>query len=201
MGAEQVLEDPSAPNVATVTIPCDTQEKVLAARQVLALGKSQVWILGPVEMARAPWAIDPLTGGAIPYGGQIAGAADPYDEASDFVLAINVAVNATQFIVSRRAGGHLMPGQYLSIGPRLHTIVDLLSSDPTEVTTGLAVPGDIALSVRPWTRTAYSVGDAVEFGRPVCRMRITSDTKGLLLQLSKTGSITLEFIEAFYPAA
>jgi hypothetical protein len=196
-GAEQLVESPTARVTASLTIPCNTREKVLAARRVIALGRSQVWVLGPIEVRRAPWAVDPLTGGKITYARQDGGAATPYDRASDFVLASAALLNTTTITVTRRAGGHVLPGQFLSIGNRLHTIVDLLSGDPTEAGSGLAIPGNITLSIRPWTRADYAAGAAVEFGRPVCRMRLASDDTGdLALQLSRMGSATFDFVEA-----
>lgn len=195
-GVEQLVESPTARMTASLTIPCNTRAKVLAARRVIALGRTQAWMLGPVEVNRAPWAIDPLTGGAITYAGQISGAAAPYNDASDFVLAADAALNATAITVTRRAGGHLIPGQLLSIGGQLRTIVDLLSDDPTEAGTGLALPGNIGLAIRPWTRAAFAAGTPVEFGRPVGRMRLASDETGaLMLQLSRTGTVTFDFVE------
>lgn len=191
------MESPAARMTASLTIPCNTRAKVLAARRVIALGRAQAWILGPVEVRRAPWAIDPLTGGAITYAGQIGGASTPYDRASDFVLGADAGLNATTITVARRAGGRLIPGQFLSIGNRLHTIVDLLSADPTEAGSGLAIPGSITLAIRPWTRAAYAAGASVELARPVGRMRLASDDTGALaLQLSQFGSLPLDLVEA-----
>ena len=196
-GAEQLVESPAARMTASLTIPCNTKAKVLAARRMIALGRSQIWIVGPVVGWRAPWAIDPMTGGAITYAGQDPSAATPYDRASDFVLGADAALNATTLTVTRRAGGHLIPGQFLSIGNQLRTIVDLLSDDPTEAGSGLATPGNIDLAIRPWIKTAFAAGTPVEFGRPVGRMRLASDDTGALsLQLSHTGAVTFDLVEA-----
>lgn len=197
-GAEQLVESPAARMTASLTIPCNTKAKVLAARRLIALGRSQVWVVGPVEVNRAPWGLDELTGGSITYATQEPGAGQPNGTALDLILRDAAALNATQIVVTRRAGGHIIPGQFLSIGNRMATIVDLLSPDPTDAASGFAVPGDIVLAIRPWTRDTYAAGTAVEMGRPVCRMRMASDDTGaLLLQLSKTGTLNLDLVEAF----
>lgn len=197
-GNEQVVESPAARVAASLTIPCNTPAKVLAMRAALALGRAQVWIVGPVEVSRAPWGIDPLVGGAITYAQQDASAAPPYDRAIDVVLRDAAPLNATTLVITRRAGGFLLPGQYLSIGNRLHTIVDLASPNPINPLTEMPVPGDLAVVVRPWTRAAYGAGAPIELGRPVCRMRLASDDTGALqLQLSRLGTVTLDLVEAF----
>ncbi len=48
-GSEQQTESPAARWAASLTIPCGTQAKVLAMRATLALGRLQVWIVGPVR--------------------------------------------------------------------------------------------------------------------------------------------------------
>ncbi len=53
-------------------------------------------------------------------------------------------------------------------------------------------------TIRPWLRTDYADGAAIEFGRPLGVMRLASDDTGSLeLQLSRYGTVTLEFVEAF----
>ncbi|WP_342163084.1 hypothetical protein [Methylobacterium sp. SD21] len=203
-GVEQLSDSPAARWGASLTIPCGTQGKVLAMRAAIALGRSQVWIIGPVETARAPWFVDPLTGGRISYAmGAADAATDPAFETNpdtastlDFRAAGPVAMNATAMTIQRNRGGLLQPGMMFSIGNRLHLLTDLLTPDPG-ADAGYAQAGQIGVGIRPWTRADYAAGAPVEFGRPVCRMRLASDDTGALqLQLSRTGSVSLDLIEA-----
>ncbi|AWN51590.1 hypothetical protein [Methylobacterium sp. 17Sr1-1] len=204
-GAEQVVMSPAARWAASLTIPCNNREKILALRSATLLGRAQNWIIGPVEVTRAPWWIDPIYGTPVTYGiGARDAAVDPAyethpDTAStlDFRAASPAPMNATQMAVYRFRGGHLFPGQFFSIANRLYQIATLDSPDPTDPNTGLAVPEAIVISFRPWLRAPVSTGDAIEFGRPVSTMRLASDDTGALaLQLSRLGPATLDLVEA-----
>ncbi|MFC6746041.1 hypothetical protein ACFQFG_15800 [Methylobacterium persicinum] len=204
-GHEQLTRSPAARWAASLTIPCGTRETVLAMRAALALGRSQVWIVGPVEVSRAPWFVDPMTGGGISYGmGAVASAYDPAFEtnpdtasALDFQIAVPAPINTATLTIQRNRGGLLQPGMMCSIAGRLHLITSLLTGDPG-ADVGDAKPGQIDIEVRPWTRADYPAATPVEFGRPVCRMRLASDDTGALhLQLSRAGSVSLDLIEAF----
>ncbi|MEG9525949.1 MAG: hypothetical protein MIL41_09260 [Hyphomicrobiales bacterium] len=60
-------------------------------------------------------------------------------------------------------------------------------------------PGILAVAVRPWLRDTYPAGTAIMFGAPVGTMRLASDdTAAMSLQLSRTGTVKIEFVEAFY---
>lgn len=194
-GTEQLTQSPAARWAASLTIPCGTPAKVLAMRAALALGRSQVWIVGPVEVPRAPWGVEPWTGGRIAYATQSPSASPPYGRAIDFILGADAPLNATALNLTRQAGGHVTPGHVLSIGHRLHTVVDLLSPDPTHPTAGSAIPGDLVIGIRPWTRDAHAAGTPVKFGRPTGRMRLASDDTGAL-QLSRFGTVSLDLVEA-----
>lgn len=197
---EQVVSGPSGYVSASISVPVNTDARVLAFRAFMAGldGRVGTMLIGPAEKRRAPWAIDPLTGGQITYQGEIGGAQPPYNDGAEFVLGADAPVNATAITVTRQAGGLLVPGQYLSIGNRLHVIVALTTADPVDGATGLAQPGNIGLSIRPWLRSAYPAGTVVEFGRPVCLMRLASDDTGAVeLQLSRYGTASLDLVEAF----
>lgn len=202
-GTEQLTQSPAARWAASLTIPCGTPAKVLAMRAALALGRSQVWIVGPVEVSRAPWFVDPLTGGRISDAmGAADAAADPAFETNpdtastlDFQTATSAPLNSTALTIQRNRGGLLKPGMMFSIGDRLHILTSLLTSDPG-ADMGYALAGQIGVEVRPWTRADYPAGTTVEFGRSTARMRLASDDTGVLqLQLSRSGSVSLDLIE------
>lgn len=168
-GTEQAVEAPTAAWRATVTYPCRTREAVLAMRSVLDYGRAQTWLVGPCDCYFAPRASD----GTVPA----------------FALAANAALNSTSLTLSRSASAVLSPGMTFSIGNRLHRIVALPSGD-----TG---SGNVAVTIRPWLRAAYSAGQSVEFAAPVGTMRLASpDTGEMMLDLSRMGIVTIEWAEA-----
>lgn len=206
-GAEQVVVGPSARWRATLTIPVHTPAKVLAFRALLAAldGRAGTVLVGPIEVTRAPWFIDPLTGGRITYRrGARDAAIDPaYDTNPDtsadldFRVSGAAALNATALTIQRVRGGLLLPGMKFSIADRMHVITALTTLDPADPATGLAVPGTIGIQFRPWLRAAAPAGGLIEFGTPRCVMRLASDDTGALeLQLSRYGSVTLDLVEA-----
>lgn len=202
---EQIVEGPTGYSTATLTVPCNRREKVLAMRAALALGRSQAWLIGPFEVSRAPWFVDPLTGGKITRGrGDKDAAQSPAWGANadtsavlDFRLSAPAAMNATAMTVQRNRGGLLAPGMFFSVGDRLHMVTALTTPDPTGPA-GLAIPGTIGMLFRPWLRANYAAGTPVEFGRPKGLMRLASDDTGAMeLALSRFATVTLDFVEAF----
>lgn len=197
-GNEQIVVSPTARWRAKMDIPCWEPEHTRAMRRVIALGRTQLWYVGPYEFERAPWGVDPLTGALITYANQQPGAAEPYDQAVNFVLAAGTSVGDTVIAVTRSRGGLLKPGMTFSINGRLHTIVDLTTADNPQPGTGAALKGNIGLSIRPTLRFAYPSGAIVEFGKPIGTMRLASDdTAAMELQLSRYGTVTVELVEAF----
>jgi len=200
-GNEQIVASPTARWKASLTIPCMRREQTLAMRQVVALGRTQPWLVGPVETTRAPWNID-MIGGKITYGrGEKDGGDFEAGEDTSSVLKFRLSgaaeMNATSIAVERVKGGALEPGMVLSIYGRMHTITAIPSGDPN--TLGLqAAPGVIGVQIRPWLRSDYEDGAVIEFGRPLCQMRLASDDTGAMeLQLSRYGTVTLDLVEAF----
>ncbi len=203
LGNEQIVASPTARWKATLTIPCMRPDAVRAMRQVIALGRTQVWIIGPYEYARAPWNID-FIGGPVTYKqGAKDAAIDPNFEADaitssklDFRVISPAALNATSMDVQRNRGGALAPGMIFSINGRLHVITSL---DGETATPGqIAQPGAMTVNFRPWLRAPATQDDAIEFGAPFGPMRLASDDTGAMeLQLSRTGSVSVELVEAF----
>lgn len=200
-GNEQIVASPTARWKATLSIPCMRREQVLALRRVIAGGRTQLWNIGPIETTRAPWNVD-FIGGKITYG---RGAKDGPDlEAGqdtssilEFRLSGAAAMSSPTITILRTKGGVLEPGMVFSIGGRLHVITDLDGETGTPGQQG-AVETEITATIRPLLRADYADGAAIEFGRPLGVMRLASDDTGSLeLQLSRYGTVTLEFVEAF----
>lgn len=204
---EQVVVGPTGYVTARLTVPVNNPPKVLAMTALLAGldGRAGTVLVGPREGSRAPWGADPLTGGRITKGrGDRDAALDPAWDTNadtsadlDFRLFASAAMNATTLTIQRNRGGPLIPGMKFGIGERLHTIAALTTPDPAGAG-GLAVPGAIGVTVRPWLRADYAAGTTLEFARPRCVMRRASDDDGEIeLQLSRMGVVTLDLVEAF----
>ncbi len=192
-GNEQIVTSPTARWKASLTIPCFGKDKIFAMRRVIALGRSQRWFVGSLRAGRAPWPINPIVGGIIT--DRTPGAPQP---ALQFALSEAAVLNAVQIAIQRNAGSFLSPGMLLSIGGWMHLIADLVTADPTAPGSGVAVPGAVALTIRPWTRVAYAAGTPVELAKPVTVMRLASDDTGAMeLQLSRYGTVSVELVEAF----
>jgi hypothetical protein len=164
-------------------------------RQVIALGRSQLWYVGPYEFPRAPWNVD-FIGGKIVYGFGIEPGQDT-SAALDFKLSADATLNQTEIGVRRTKGGVLEPGMMLSLFGRLHVITALPGGDPG--TPGQQGPaGDLTVGVRPWLRGDYAAGTPIEFAKPFGTMRLASDDTGAMeLQLSRYGTVTVDLVEAF----
>ncbi|MFB0491819.1 hypothetical protein ABIE45_004405 [Methylobacterium sp. OAE515] len=199
LGHEQVVASPTARWKAALTVPCLTPAQVLALRRVIALGRTTTWLIGPYEHPRAPWNRD-FVGNALTYRQRIT---HPELETGDtasglaFRTAGTASLGSAVFDVQRVRGGVLEPGMMLSLGARLHTIVDLPGGELANPGRQ-GPPGILAVAVRPWLRDTYPAGTAIEFGAPVGTMRLASDdTAAMSLQLARTGTVQIEFVEAF----
>jgi hypothetical protein len=201
---EQIVVGPSGYVTASLTIPCNTRAHVMAMRALLAAldGRAGTVLIGPCEVTRAPWFVDPLTGGKISYG---QGAKNPAFENNpdtssslEYRVATTALMNATALTVQRNRGGFLEPGMLFSINGWMHMVTALTGVDPADPATGQAAPGAVGIKFRPWARSDYLAASLIEFGRPVCTMRLASDDTGAMeLQLSRFGTVTLDFVEAF----
>jgi hypothetical protein len=105
-------------------------------------------------------------------------------------LAEPAAMNATQVRISLGLGLKILPGMRFSMsGGRLHEITDLIDWDGGNLWT---------VQIGPWTVADWPSGAALEFDRPVCRMRLAADDTGSLnLSLNRFATPTVEFVEAF----
>lgn len=207
LNQEQVVAAPTGYTTASLTIPCPDRPRVLAMRALLAGldGRAGAVLIGPGEVNRAPWNVSPLTGGKISYAqGARDVAIDPAfavnpDTTSvlNFTVSGGAPMNATTMNVRRVQGGVIEPGMMFSIGNRLHIVTALPNGELTAP--GLPGPaGVLPIQFRPWLRADYLDGTPIEFGRPLATMRLaTDDTGAMELQLSRTGVVALDLVEAF----
>jgi hypothetical protein len=192
-GNEQIVASPTARWKASLTIPCFKRAQILEMRRVIALGRSQVWYVGPYERGRAPWPYEPIIGGLI--SDRTPGLSQPPIQIS---LGAESPVNTAVLTPNRASGGLLVPGMLFSINGRLHMITKLNSGNPVAAGSGLAAPGLIEVEIRPWLREGWPEGTPMEFATPLSTMRLASDDTGAMeLQLSRYGTVTLELVEAF----
>lgn len=207
-GIEQVVQSPASRWAATLTVPCNNDAKVMAMRSLIASldGRSGTVTVGPIEVRRAPWFVDPLSGGRVSYGRGAEGAAiDPaYENNPDTSSSLNfragqaAPMNAVAMVIERLRGGFLQPGMKFSINGQMYLLVALTTPDPVNSDTQQPAPGMIGVQIRPWLRLDCPATTLIEFGRPICTMRLASDDTGAMeLQLSRFGTVTLDLVEAF----
>lgn len=112
-----------------------------------------------------------------------------YHPAIRVYLAEDASLRATSIVVDIEASGTIKAGQYFSIhGAGLHVVRRVLDSDGTERT----------LAIWPPLRWPVSTGRRCNFERPVCRMRLLSESDAdLVLGLLWLGTPTMAFIEVF----
>lgn len=107
-------------------------------------------------------------------------------EIARVTLAMPAALRATQIDVALADTTGLRPGQYFSIGERLH-----------RVQAHWQVGSVHRLMFQPPLRAAVAVGARVEIEKPVCRMRFVTETEGVFDQaLEVMPSVTVNFSEA-----
>lgn len=197
VGSEQFVAGPGSRWRAKATFTLMEDADYLAMRGFIAGldGQSGTFLVGPIDWRGQPWSAYPL-GGTLMTPGKLA--ADPSAPgAPNFVLAANVAANATTLSVTRAAGGLLRIGQYLQIGQRLHIIVGFTTAEVVGPN-GEAAPGTIGVTIRPWTRAAYTAGAAVNFRTPQGLMRLADADQGLIeLTTSPLSDLALDLVEAF----
>ncbi|QFQ87313.1 hypothetical protein F8A10_07680 [Paracoccus kondratievae] len=102
-------------------------------------------------------------------------------------VAADASLRATQIDVTLHNSTGLRPGQKFSIGDRLYRVQAHWQPSPTVH----------RLMFQPPLRQAVTAGAAVEVDRPVCKMRMVTETEGLFDQsLSVLPSVTVNFQEA-----
>lgn len=110
-----------------------------------------------------------------------------YDQASIEVrLAAVLSLRATTASVIAHRAGSILPGMHFSIGERLYRVTAVTPGD------GLAV----SIEFLPPAREPAIVGAALEFERPVCRVRLAVENgMSLALAVGRHGMASVDFIE------
>ncbi len=188
-GAQQNVPSAAQYWQARLTFNARKEDDYLAVDAFLAGldGVANNFLCGPVDWRGRPWNVNPRTRARItPAMGRRDAAINPaYATNPDttsvlsFKLGAAALMNATSVVVQRVKGGYIKPGQYFSIGNRLHIITDLLSVDPLD-SAGLPAPGSVTVSIRPWLRLDYPVNTVLEFAKPVGLMQLTKESANML---------------------
>lgn len=96
------------------------------------------------------------------------------------------ALRATEIGITLHDTTGLRPGQYFSIGERLHRVQSHWMQGAQH-----------RIRFEPPLREAVAAGAHVEIERPVCKMRMVSETEGLFDQsLAVLPTLTCNFVEA-----
>lgn len=109
-------------------------------------------------------------------------------EVSRCAVAAPAALRATRMDINLNDTTGLRPGQFFSIGERLHRVQ--LHWQPDSNTN--------RIQFEPPLRAAVTTGTRIEIEKPVCKMRFSSETEGLLPQdYADFGpKIDVNFVEA-----
>lgn len=103
------------------------------------------------------------------------------------VIASAAPLRAIEIDITLVDSTGIRPGQYFSIGERLHRVQ--AAWRPTDTTH--------RIMFEPPLREAVPAGAHVEIQRPVCRMRMVSETEGVMDQLlDRLPSVEVNFVEA-----
>ncbi|MEF2550005.1 hypothetical protein VQ042_01330 [Aurantimonas sp. A2-1-M11] len=108
----------------------------------------------------------------------------PTESEVNATFAAAAARRATTVQIAVSQGEAIKAGQYLSPSEgRLHVVVGVINST--------------TFSIEPPLRDAVTLGQAVNFTRPTCEMRLMDDgSGGLDLQLARTGMVSMDFVES-----
>lgn len=107
--------------------------------------------------------------------------------ANRIVLASAATLRATELDLTLNDTTGLRPGQFFSIGERLHRVQHHWRPD--------GAPNRVM--IEPPLRAAVAAGTRLEIERPVCKMRMASETEGLFDQAMEiVPSTTVNFMEA-----
>ena len=103
------------------------------------------------------------------------------------VVAAAAPLRATQLDLTLYNTTGLRPGQYFSIGDRLHAVRSHWQPDGSTHRVAIVPP----------LRSAVPAGARVEIEKPVCRMRMVTETEGLFDQaMDVFPSVSVQFQEA-----
>lgn len=183
---------------ASFSFRINTSVSLMALRTFVAQmrGRQGSVRLPVFDRARAPWAIDqagrqksPALMRARSLDGTVF--ADPPNFNDTLISAAVAAVgllNDTRISVAVSVGGVPEPGQFFSLGSRLH-VIESVEGD-----------GPYLLGIWPWLREDVAIDDPVNFTSPSCEMKFETDEQGVDALLGaeqmRFANVTLRFVEA-----
>lgn len=192
-GREQVVGSSLGRWVATLTVPLYSRETILAMRSLLAKldGRTNAVRAGPCDCRNGNRLIG--TVGGIPYdddafhtdgAGFMQGGTLP-------VIAEDEAASAGDTQITIENGSTQTPvleGSFFGAGGFLYVVVGATAL-PDEKT---------LLDIRPKLRTALAEGTEIDWCHGRAPMRLAADDSGAFeLQLSRTGTATLDLVEVW----
>jgi len=170
-----------------------TRDRVLTWRAISAKLRGRLYpILVPFCGMYQPYPLDAL-------GKPIFTSTVPHSDGSYFsdgsgylsgmiraTLDTALPVHAISGNVTVDVAGTIQPGHVFSFGERMYEILDAEYLDETHIT----------LTWQPPLREAVAAASELNFDRPVCRMRLVSDSEmQLQLDMNKRGFPTVNFVE------
>jgi hypothetical protein len=191
-GSELIVGSPSQRWMARLTLPIhDIGDRVLAFRSLRnnlrgRLNATRVPAgdgRGPAERAGLRLPI-PFSDGAL-----LSDRSGFFNPLTKAALLVDGGMNAIELRATLAPGLSFLAGQRFSFPDgRMHEIGQILEWDGG---------ASWRFSVAPWLQADYPAGTALEFDRPVCRMRLASDgSGGLSLRLNRFGTASLDFVGA-----
>lgn len=108
------------------------------------------------------------------------------EDVPHITLAAAAPLRATEIGLTLPNSTGLRPGQFFSLGDRLHRVQHHWQDGTSH-----------RVMIEPPLRAAVAAGARLEIERPVCRMRMTTETEGLFDQVMDVlPRVTLSFAEA-----
>ena len=190
-GREQIVSSGLGRWIARLTVPLHTPAKIRAMRSLLARldGRANGVRIGPCDCRNGNRIIPVVDD--IPYSdrslhsdgaGFMQGGAAPS-------VAEPAAAGATQIVIFNGATRlPVLEGTFLGVGGYLYLVVGVTP-----------LPGEeTRLDIRPKLRSAAAEDDPIEWCHPRAPMRLSADDSGEFeLQLARTGTASLEFVEVW----
>lgn len=170
-----------------------TRDRVMTWRAISAKLRGRLYpILVPYCGMYQPFPLDangkPIFPAIVPHsdGSYFSDGSGYFSGTINVTLNVSKTAGAVTGSVTVNAAGAIQPGQVFSFGERMYEIVDAEYLSETTVN----------LTWQPPLRDAVSSGAVLNFDRPVCRMRLASDTEmQLSLDMNKRGFPTVNFVE------
>lgn len=192
-GQEQIVGSGAGRWIANYSaVPVTNADSILAWRALKASlrGRTGTVLVPVLEWFRAPWPIDPYgrlrspknTRRARLNGTIFEDPEIPAESAIVASLSANASRRSTVVSITVVQGQKPSPGQYFSIGNRLHIITEAFGAN--------------SYSIEPPLRATATAGTALNFSAPVCEMRLVDDGQGQLdLELGRFGVVNISFVE------